>query len=358
MKNLRYVLAVSQISLSFIALQSGTAEGLRITQDERYVDFKLFQNVSSNAVNWLSYASKCDEGIDRMLIESKDEVSSHFIAAKLSWLAGKPSRAVAILEKVIHNKGQSKAPGFQMPVAILGNLWIGTICRHFGDAERAEKAYDDIVRSVEHDEKLRSNTAICYLYQAEIESSILGKKEAALKTLQCIGSITRQYNTEEWKVFQEWADYQVAVLGKGAKQARNDLKGSYRKMQACAMLPITQLAVIGVLGEPRSDFYDDSRKVIGDAALHLVVDCRTSPIDRSLAQFLLGYTSEQSKNMEKAEMHYGDLFSGESFFAPEGGIFLAQCQKKQGKVDEANKTFAKVKQVFPGYQEFVDELTK
>ncbi len=361
MKKLSCVLTISKACILLIGIQSGMAESSGSTEDERYLDFKRFQCVSSNAVNWLSYAAKCDEGINRMLIESKAEASSHFIAAKFAWIAGRSSKAIDILEKVIHDKGQSKASEFQLPVAVLGNFWIGTIARHFGDAGRAKKAYDDIVRSVEHDEKLRSNVALCYLYQAEVESSILDNRDAALKTLQRIGSITHQYNTEDWILFQEWADYQIAVLENGSKAARNTLKGSSRKMGECVMLMLTQVQVTGILGEPRADFYtgpNNSRKVIGETALHLAVDCRTSPIDKCLAQFFLGYNSEQSKKMEKAEMYYGDLFNGESFFSPEGGIFLANCQKKQGKGDEANKTFAKVKQLFPGYRELVDELMK
>ena len=131
MNNSIRVLAISQVLL--ISLQSGIADTPSLTREDRYVDFKLFQSVSSNAVNWLGYASKCDEGINKMLVESKDKVSSHFIAAKLSWIGGRPSKAIAILEKVIRDSGQSKAPDFHLPVAIVGNLWIGSISRHCGD---------------------------------------------------------------------------------------------------------------------------------------------------------------------------------------------------------------------------------
>jgi tetratricopeptide (TPR) repeat protein len=359
MKNSIRVLAISQVLL--ISLQSGIADSPSLTREDRYLDFKLFQSVSTHAVNWLSYASKCDEGINKMLVESNDEVSSHFIAAKLSWIGGRPSKAIAILEKLIRDNGQSRSPDVQLPVAIVGNLWIGTISRHCGDAQRGKKAYGDVLKIVKHDEKHQGNAAFCYLYQAEIESSILGNKEAALKALQRIEPIAHQYETEDWKLFQEWAEYRSAVLTKGVKEARADLRGSSQKTESSVMLVMTQLGVGGIAGEPRADFYigpSNSRKVILEAALRLAVDCRTSPIDRGLAQFFLGYASAGRREMEKAEMYYGDLFAGESFFAPEGGILLAKCQKKQGKVEKSNKTFAKVKQLFPGYRHLVDQLTQ
>jgi TolA-binding protein len=71
----------------------------------------------------------------------------------------------------------------------------------------------------------------------------------------------------------------------------------------------------------------------------------------------LGQVFESDRPAE-SEKYYTELLESDSFFAPEGGIFLADFQKKQGKADDAKKTYEKIKQRFPGYTKYVDELAK
>jgi tetratricopeptide (TPR) repeat protein len=124
------------------------------------------------------------------------------------------------------------------------------------------------------------------------------------------------------------------------------------------MLAMTQLECNGVIAEPITGFYNDERQKLLEVSLDMAIECRRSPIDRSLAQFELARVFERKKEAARAEKYYGDLLASDSFFAPEGGVFLADFQKRQGSADEAKKTYEKIKQRFPGYAKYVDELAK
>lgn len=330
----------------------------RTNGQENYADYKSFEAVSSNAVQAFFSMTKCKENIAKLLTVSSNKVSSAFIASKVAWVEGRPTDAIATLENVIQNNGESISFQFGLPIAVLGNFWIGAISRHFGNVRRAEKAYADIGKKIESDKNVNSLMVLCYLYQAEMEYQTLGKKSSAVDWLKKIKEIKPPANQNiGYVIYQEWADYQILALTKGIQEARLVLKGSSRKREQCILLVMSQLGVNGICGEPQVGFYNDDRRVLLEKALDMAIECRTSPIDRSLAQFLLARISEEKRDTAKAEKYYGDLLASDSFFAPEGGINLACFQKKQGRVEESKKTFAKVKERFPCYSKLVDDLS-
>lgn len=332
---------------------SGTNEPAKV------VDYRLFETISSNATQALYYMMKCNESLIQLLAISPDKVTSAFIASKMAWVEGRPTDAIAILDNVIQNNGESNSFQFGLPVAVLGNFWIGAISRHFGDVTRAQKAYTDIGTQIASDPKIGSLIALVYLYQAEMEDQTLGHKSAAIASLKKIKEIKPPADRNSgYAIYQEWTDYQMAVLTKGVQEARLSLKGSTQKTGQCIMLVMSQLGVNGICGEPRVGFYNDERKIILEKALDMAIECRTSPIDRSLAQFFLARMAEEKRDMAKAEKYYGDLLSGDSYFAPEGGVNLARFQKKQGKKEESRKTFIRVKERFPGYAKLVEDLSE
>jgi len=322
-------------------------------------DRKLLGAVTSSAIASFRAMAECREGVTKMLEEYSDQVASRFIAAKVAWVFGRPSEAIGTLEDLITNKGGAMSRQFQLPVTIEGNFWVGTISRHFGDANRARTAYSEIVRRAESDQELRGLAVLCYLYQAEIEYQASGNKEPALALLGKAKSIEEPPAPRgRYNVLSDLLDYQTRSLVSGVEGARLTLKGNGLKTEDCVLFAVALLEADGVSAEPAPDFYIGERQLLLDASLESAIECRTSPIDRSLAQLVLGWLCERREDSPRAEKYYGDLFAGDSFFAPEGGIHLARVQRKQGKAADAARTFAKVKELFPGYANLADELSR
>lgn len=346
--------------LTTVLLGHSFAQGSsQANEPTKVVDHRLFEAISSNAAQAFLYMKKCNENLIQLMAFSSDKVSSAFIASKMAWVEGRPTEAIAILENVIKNNGESISFQFGLPVAVLGNFWIGAISRHFGDVTLAQKAYADIGKQIASNPKIGSLVVLSYLYQAEMEYQTLGQKSVAIESLKKIKEIKPPADQNSgYAIYQEWADYQMAVLTKGVQDARLSLKGSARKREQCIMLVMSQLGVNGICGEPRVGFYNDERRAILEKSLDMAIECRTSPIDRSLAQFLLARISEEKGDTAKAEKYYGDLLAGDSYLAPEGGVNLACFQKKQGKKEESRKTFGKVKERFPGYSKLVEDLSE
>jgi tetratricopeptide (TPR) repeat protein len=347
----------------FIGCSCPAQESGKTSIANYHSDSVLFQALSSNVVAALNSTPNpaVDAALDKMLAESKDKVASSFAVAKMEWLLNRPTKAISILEEVINKHGAETNMQWWIKNTIVANLWIGSISRQYGDIQRATKAYSDILECVRTDEGLSGLAVYCYLYQAEIQGGISSNQDNAIKTLNAIKEIKSpigQDRVEAWQIYQEWADFEEVIISKGANVARLTLKGDHRKTGACIMLAMTQLECNGVIAEPITGFYNDERQKLLEVSLDMAIECRRSPIDRSLAQFELARVFERKKEAARAEKYYGDLLASDSFFAPEGGVFLADFQKRQGSADEAKKTYEKIKQRFPGYAKYVDELAK
>ena len=347
-------------------------QAMEMVQSNYSFDRKLYKSVASNAVMSLNSGanSAMDEALEKMLSEGKDKVYSSLIVAKIEWLLNRPDKAISILEDVIQRHGEENiSQGFSMQVAILGNYWIGTISRQNGDAKRAKKAYDDIIAYVTQKPQYAGEKYFCYLYISEIESVMLKQKEEALETLTKIKKMPSPFGSGEekerdtrnmervwWDMLQSWIDYQVAILNGKQDEVRKKLEGNSLKTFVTLLCIDTDTAKSGIAGRPWFNFSIENNRVLLIHGLQSAIKSN-SPIDRSYALLVLGKIFESDRATD-AEKCYTELLESDSSFAPEGGIFLADFQKKRGKAEEANKTYDKIKKLFPKYTEYVDELSK
>lgn len=343
-----------------VAIFVEVADAQAPTDDQRYANYKLFENVSSNIANWFNDAISCDVSIVRMLSESTDKASSSFVAAKYAWLTGHPSRAINILHQVITDNGSDKMPGFNFPVRVASFLWIGTISRHYGDAMSAKSAYNELMSSDLQNTREYIGV-ITSLYGAEIDYQMLMRKEDALlklNDLEKMEIVDQSTMGDICRLYKEWGSYQRALLEDGFESARKTLKGNPDRSKKLIESSIFHLNMVGLAGESRIDQWNNTGEILLIESMERAIECRTSAIDNNLARLWLGYYYEQKNKAEKAEYCYKELFETNSFLAPEGGVALARCQKKQGKDKEASDTLAKVKEQFPGYADYVNELSK
>ena len=366
MKNIiPFVMAVVALS----AVSSPAQQNAEKLNADYASDYRLFQGVVSNAMITFNSATNTasnlvlDAALDKLLVDSKDKVSASFTVARIEWLRNQPAKAISILEDVIRKHGQEDFnQGIIQPVNIAGNYWIGTISRQNGDAERAIKAYNDVIVCDSTNPKPAREEDSCHIYLSEIKAEILKQTNAALDELTKVKMAaapagSRQISKEDKDIWQSSMDWQVALIKGKQDEWRSHVVGSPYKT-FIAMVSIEGGAMVsGVGGCPWHNFSDDNSRILLIYGLKASLKFNKSPLDRSFALFELGQLFESDQPME-AEKYYTELLESDSFYAPEGGIFLADFQKKQGRIQEAKKTYEKIKQRFPGYTKYVDELAK
>ena len=308
-----------------------------------------------------------DAALDKML--SEDKVSSSLIVAKLEWLLNRPDKAISILEDLVQKHGEeSDGQRYIMPVGITANYWIGTIARQKGDAQRAKKAYEDVLacaarhpqdNAIGHE----AEKQFCYQYISEIQAVMLKQTNAAIETLMKIPQRPPRFEPgsekalqfmlfspgEElnWDADQAWIDYQIAILKGKQDEARASLKGSELKLQYMIGTLAACANRSGIKISPWIRGRGEDNRILQIQGLRLAIKSN-SPIDRSFALLALG-SELQSDQPVEAEKYYTELLESDSFYAPVGGIYLAALQRSLGKADEADKTDAIVKKRFPGY---------
>jgi hypothetical protein len=314
-----------------------------------------------------------------MLAEGKNAIVSSLIVAKMEWLLNRPAKAISILEDLIQKHGEENdGQSYIMPVGITANYWIGTIARQNGDAQRAKKAYEDVLACAARHPRdgaigHEAEKQFCYQYISEIEAVMLNENDAAIVTLTKIpkrplrfkpgSKKAKQFQKENpgeelnWDADQAWIEHQIAILRGKSDEARVSLKGSEMKLGRDTIGSLAGASFrSGIPLRPWINGYGKENQTLLVQALRLAVKS-SSPIDRSFALLALG-SELQSDQPAEAEKYYTELMESDSFYAPTGGIYLAALQRSLGKDKEANKTDEHVKERFPGYAKYFDEMSK
>jgi hypothetical protein len=340
---------------------------------EANLEASVIQIVASNLLNSASNTVSdpaVDAALDKMLAEGKNPIVSALIVAKMEWLLNRPAKAISILEDLIQRHGEEGDGQGYFPVVITGNYWIGTIARQNDDAQRAKKAYEDILAYVARKPRHEAEEQFCYQYISEIEAVMLNQKDAALETLMKIPKRPLRFQPgsmeairfllyepgEElnWDSDQAWVDYQIAILRGNRDEARKNLKGSELKSEYIIDTLSSAAARSGIALRPWIGVYSESdrkiQRILLIQGLRQAVKSNSS-IDRSFALLALG-SELQSDQPTEAEKCYTELMDSDLFFAPAGGIYLAALQRSLGKKEEADKTEKHVKERFPGYAKY------
>jgi tetratricopeptide (TPR) repeat protein len=241
-----------------------------------------------------------------------------------------------------------------LPIAVVANLWKGTIARHSGDFEAARAAYASVMAKAEKFPRekpfLQMMSAI---YLAEIEAAS-SRREDMMKQLEAAKAVERPKDMPEVHTFYtDWARFQVMVAKDGPDSVQEALKGDEKRLRALSFVPFYHFLLTGIGTEPGTGLFDDNRLYM--RALELAAENRTSPIDRSLAFLLLGGCADRRKELDRAASAYRRLFESDSFLAPDSGILLLRLLKRQGKEDEATAVKEAIEKRFPGYKELADK---
>lgn len=325
-------------------------------------EHRAFRDITKLVTTWLQNNDKtasdqCQQALAKLLQDTNHSTEVDFAAAKVAWLAGDSTNAIAILSDVARKHPDEKGPELNWPVAVAARMWIGSIARWQGDAKTAQRVYGEIKERVQGTTLEPTLGSICELYLAEIESQILQRKDLAIARLKAVSPMKvlgRKGMPAQERMYKDWATHRHAVLAGDMESAQKSLNPNPTKTQTFDFLVVSQTILAGITAEPRIGFNEIPN--LHERSLKLALECKTSPIDKSLALASLGTLYSSQKEWAKAEDCYTRLFNSDSFFAPEGGLKLAQCRKAQGKLTEAEADLNEVVKRFPGYSEFVQKL--
>jgi tetratricopeptide (TPR) repeat protein len=302
---------------------------------------------------------ECDLLADSLLSREESSVDDSFAAAQFANVCERPEEAIRILEDAISKEGDKQVNlllGWHIPVKILGHLWIGTTAKQAGDIAKAKYAYETSLKKLEDMEIVGEErlAAICHIYLAEIEAKYLKRQDRALRHLRAIGHIERP-NGKEIDLYENWAAYEHTRISEGKDHAAQQLSCSGFERPLDLYIHLAVSGVMGELGEyvgpAKQELF---AKVIWDRAM-----VRTRGWgDTNMLRLAYGFNCEQTENFNEAEKHYSAVFEDESYFSPLGGIFLAGCKRRQGKIADAEEILEKVAAKHPGCESLVTKLFK
>ena len=155
------------------------------------------------------------------------------------------------------------------------------------------------------------------------------------------------------KWYQDWAKYEIAILrDKRKNNGSSSLKDSRSSMTPGVMAAIFHLTSCG-LGDTADlgTAYGPATNRFCKQPLGQAIQSRVSRVDTALAQFSLGWLLQKRKSLAEAKQCYTDLFDGDSYLAPQGGLGLANCQRAEGKPEDAKETLKTVARRFPSHKE-------
>lgn len=304
------------------------------------------------------------EGIDQLMSQEHVPLEAALASAEAAFLLDAPSKAIAIMERVLREHPFQKMPGVQFPVIVVGNFWIGTFARHSGDASRAEAAYRDVLSALKTHPEIKGASvlaAISYLYLSEIETHVRARPENAIALLKSLAALSHpkdEQGNAVFRVYLQWGQFVSAVLEARDGSATTTLGPIQPPYGDWSFVPDLHSLLVG-LGDPaelQRQSGTRSPTSFFRCSLEKVLESRASPIDMSIAQAVLGHEYERQKDLAMACKYYQGLFTSSSFFAPRGGIALAQCWKDDNKPDEGRRVLDELVRRFPKYKDMAKRI--
>jgi len=338
-----------------------------VVSEQKQEEFTIEKDLGKAVISWLTdgnepAALECDRLVDSLLSTQQPTARAYFIAAQIANLRQNYKKAMNVLELAIEKYPDEKAPiGINVPIKIVGRLWISNFAKQSGDIELAKKIYEDtlkILSGTKTTNGIKDKSGlimICYLYLAELESEHLENNQQALTHLQMISDVNKPTDSSvtALNLYISWSTYKSTKIAGNKENSNLGLSQVSESMYA-EILAVQHLILNGIAGEPLVG----SRKgmnIVMDLLINRTIESESSLIDKDLACLGYGYDQQYKGNLDKAEQCYTQLFQNDSFFSPVAGLSLARVRKAQGKVAEANDVLDQVSKKYPGYESVVKQ---
>jgi tetratricopeptide (TPR) repeat protein len=264
-------------------------------------------------------------------------------AAASAELVGLDNTACKLLQQALTEAPKQQVmPGKQPPIEVHLNVWLGRLLRDSGDYKGALAAYQRAADLCNDDTQARLRV-LSLLYATEIQTSLLkdanGAQASLRKAQEAAARISKDFAPE---IYSAW----VARLSEEASGKTPTIVCPYNDLFEALIYEPAMLN--GIISEGSPNVTTGSPLwTLNVENMKRCIESTKSRIDRQSAQVvLLKYDRDQAE-MPKAEILMKDLFSSSEFFAPIGGIHLAQLQHEQGKLDEAKATLQTLSKLSP-----------
>lgn len=300
-------------------------------------------------------AAKCDNSITALLDSEPTDMRSYFCAAQFAFLREDDDGAISILERAIAMSPDAKSPMANLPVSIVGRLWIGTMQRYVDQAEQAVATYESLRQAVDpNSAEGRVVWAICSLYLSELAGPEKENDARSLAELDRIRAIKakdagRSYDSVD--LYRSWASYKRNRRTQGPRNASTALEPSAGPAPYVA---IGHLRTCGLLPDDAA-LTGNQHRIIRGRLFDRICKNAPSAIDKSLFHLVLGFTNASEKDFAVSDTHFAALFEEDTFFSPVAGLLLAGTKRQRQKQSEADAVLDKIKSRYPGYADFVEK---
>jgi len=352
--------------LAWSSFAVGTNQSDPVNWKKKQQEHRLRKQIAKATVAWLQDHNEpdrleADQLINLLLEQDQLSVKSYFIAAQSASLCENYQKAISILQDVIEKHPDEKAPRFDLPVRIVGRLWLATVAKQSEDINKAKSVYELILTDMETLEMKQGKESIamiCNLYLAEIESE-QQNQDIALARLRSVkqpklpaqGEWVMLYN-----VYIDWATYEINKRIQKEKAAA-PLTGDKETMGPALMVAVHHISLSGIDSLPLSDYiFDETGEILLDGIYNRAINNGASKIDKNLSRLVAGYEKMRARKYTEAEKYFFDLYKGDSYFSPVAGISLARCKRMENKTAEADNILEQVRTKYPGYDSAVAEL--
>lgn len=363
---------VAPVLVSLIQCQGGDATAPPVTDWHSYSDSKEQRNLEYEVSRelygaldvWIEkrgaeQAAACEELVERLLTRGEPSIEAYYLAAKTYELLGRSARTTTILQELLVKRPDGKAPGFQLPVQVCVNIWLGRLYREASQGPRAAEAFAAAATAVSGRRGAEHIWVLCKLYLAEVQAEMLGDETGAEETLASAAQAMSTVSSA--------APNPAAFFAEWARQKLEVAKGNSREKLGCPpeYFPLAtplihqQLALTGVLAEPRADFYGgraNERARLYRLSIERGLESAKGGTDTQGLGLIRGQCYMAAKDYAKAESAFSELRSASCYVSPMAGIEEARCEFAQGKQEEAWATLDAVKGNWPSYEELATRV--
>jgi hypothetical protein len=340
----------------------------QLVSSERQKEFLIERDLGKAVVSWLvdsnaPAALECDKLVDSLLAVREPTARTYFIEAQVANLRQNPKKSISAIERAITKYPNDKAPiGINVPINIVGRLWISNFAKQTGDIQLAQKNYESVLSILGGTETINGVEdkggliMMCHLYIAELESEYMQDKQQSMLHLQAISKVKKPDGTQGagYDLYKLWADFESTKITGGKEKANLELS-TIPEVESIDVLAAQHLILNGIAGEPLTGL-GRGMNIVMDKLITQVIENKNFIIDKQLACIGYGYDQNHKGNLVKAENLYSILFQGDSFFSPIAGISLSKIKMAKNNTEEANKIIDQVKKKYPGWDLTVTQI--
>jgi HEAT repeat protein len=201
------------------------AELKRMSQPEVRQEWLLLDDLNKTAESYYSNKDAssrqdCESLLAKVLALPKPSAGAYSTCAAIASMLDRPRQAIEIVKKAIAEYPEEQMEGPILPLRISGYYRIDALATRIGDVNEVVRSYETIIANLGTAKGKEYDTALCYIYLADVICRTAGKERGAAEKLQEVIRIMEGIDKEKRDrndvfaidLMKDWAAYELARL--------------------------------------------------------------------------------------------------------------------------------------------------